>query len=1362
VDNTAAPGGTGTLAAPFDTLVEAETASAAGDTIFVFEGDGTDTGQDAGITLKNDQRLIGQGVGLIVGPAMIVPASGNPVISNGAGSGVTLASDNTVRGLTLGDCTAEGLTGGTFGLLTLSDVTIDNAIGGALDLDDGTADAVLDALTSTNSASEGVRINAVTGTFTVLGPIQIASTAGGFDGLSVVNSGGTFDFQGKTAVSTTGDEGIALSGTNGPVTFGAIEVNGTTGRGLEISGAVSDVTITNATFANVTPPVGFTVRIENQVAGCTILFENLNVFATPSTDCFNLSNNAGTVEVLAGLAIQSGGNDVLDVESQPASGMVRFGANGRHTGSGQAVEIDASAGTVEFSGQLDCFAGSQPVVIGGGAAITGGSIAFTGATLSATQTSVLSISNVNAGANVSFSGEVDLNNMTATGLVLSLNAGAVSFADIDVVTPNGSGIVANNQTGLFTVTTGSVNATNGPALNLNNTSISGTFSNVSSTSSPTTGINLVLCTGTLAMNGGALTGTTGAAFNENTGAATVNYNGAITQNNPAAAVAINGKTGGATTFGGLVTANASTANAISLTNNTGATINFNGGLDIDTTSADGFTATGGGTINVTGAGNSVTTTETSGGANDAGSAVVLNGVSIGASNVTFAALSAIDVAPAKNAVDFTNVSSPGTFNGGATTIAEGADGVSVTGSSAGMTFTSLSVSNTVADGIELTNNTGTKSFSIYSFSGIAGRPIDISQGTAAISIGLSGTSTNATDRTVSIENTTGGSVSITGGTLNIDGGGGVQVNSNSGAANIDVDCDLDIDIVGETAITANNNSGGTDIDFGGATKSVNTGTATAASLSTNAGATIHFSGGGLDIDTTSGGGLNATGGGTVNVTGANNTLTTTTGTALNVASTNIGASGLTFQSISAGTGAGSTGVGINLDNTGVAAGNGGLTVTGNSGAGTGGTIQHKTGADGSTTSGIGIFLNSTKNPSFNWMQLNDFDNSAITGRSVQGFTLTDSVINGVIGTTNVGPEGPINFGVSNPGGTNGLQGTGLIRNCKISGGVEHNLEFYNQSGSMNLTIEGQTPVSEGGDPNSPADDVADCIIEENSLALGADGIQIEMQDTSTATVVIDRCLFRDNKSQAVQVSALNSSVVTVTIDECFARRFDQGNEGFILANGSNADMTAMISNNSVNNYGGTAIFVGQVPGNANAGSILHASILNNLVNQPTTATNHGIIAFLTSTVGQISDARLRIDGNNVTNNSTSGTTRGILVDTPDGSTTPAFHATVSNNTVSVGDNIGGVAGLVVQARQASDGCANIHTNTVTFPNGTPGGIFGLRARQANTATFDLEQSASCMGTPDAVLACRNPGATTEVLGTLTVVPAGSCLLPNTP
>ena len=48
---------------------------------------------------------------------------------------------------------------------------------------------------------------------------------------------------------------------------------------------------------------------------------------------------------------------------------------------------------------------------------------------------------------------------------------------------------------------------------------------------------------------------------------------------------------------------------------------------------------------------------------------------------------------------------------------------------------------------------------------------------------------------------------------------------------------------------------------------LNGGTSTAVSLTNNTGATINFTGGGLDIDATSGGGFHATGGGTVNVTG---------------------------------------------------------------------------------------------------------------------------------------------------------------------------------------------------------------------------------------------------------------------------------------------------------------------------------------------------------------------------------------------------------------------------------------------------------------------------------------------------------------
>src|SRR5690606_36509354 len=145
--------------------------------------------------------------------------------------------------------------------------------------------------------------------------------------------------------------------------------------------------------------------------------------------------------------------------------------------------------------------------------------------------------------------------------------------------------------------------------------------------------------------------------------------------------------------------------------------------------------------------------------------------------------------------------------------------------------------------------------------GIAMRPIDVNQGTAAISVTLSDTLANATDRTVSITNTTGGSVSVSGSLMDIDRGGGIHGLSNSGPANIDIDSDLDIDPPAALGVTVNGTSGAADIDFGGSSKAVNTSTAIAVNLTGNTGATVTFSGGGLDLDTTTGTAFNATGGG---------------------------------------------------------------------------------------------------------------------------------------------------------------------------------------------------------------------------------------------------------------------------------------------------------------------------------------------------------------------------------------------------------------------------------------------------------------------------------------------------------------------
>ena len=79
----------------------------------------------------------------------------------------------------------------------------------------------------------------------------------------------------------------------------------------------------------------------------------------------------------------------------------------------------------------------------------------------------------------------------------------------------------------------------------------------------------------------------------------------------------------------------------------------------------------------------------------------------------------------------------------------------------------------------------------------------------------------------------------------------------------------------------------------------------------------------MTLSTAGNAAFTATGGGTVNVTGTN-TLATTTATALNVDNTNIGASGITFRSISSGTAASGPAKAIILN----AVGSGNFTVTG--------------------------------------------------------------------------------------------------------------------------------------------------------------------------------------------------------------------------------------------------------------------------------------------------------------------------------------------------------------------------------------------------------------------------------------------------
>ena len=411
---------------------------------------------------------------------------------------------------------------------------------------------------------------------------------------------------------------------------------------------------------------------------------------------------------------------------------------------------------------------------------------------------------------------------------------------------------------------------------------------------------------------------------------------------------------------------------------------------------------------------------------------------------------------------------------------------------------------------------------------------------------------------------------------------------------------------------------------------------------------------------------------------------------------------------------------------------------------TGGTISGMIGLDG-TTNGIGVYLNNTTNITLRRVHLSNLSNMGVHGLSVTGFTLQYSKIDGVNGTTSgsndLNLEGPLVLGRTNPSLANGLFGRGLIDNCIISGGIQHNTEFFNQSGSPNLTIS-----------NSD--------IKSNSTTLGSDGIQVEMTGTAIATISVEDSTLDDNRSQALQVTALGSSFADITVDTCAIKRTTQGNEGVVLQNGADADLTVHVTNNTFTGVLGANILVGQVAGNATANSNLIGVIQNNMItvgNATTFPVNRTLIVFFSSTIGQVSTANVLVDANtiNTFSDPAGGLPEPLFISTPDANTDPSFTATITNNVVNITDPGGtSLRGIAIQSTQnISAGCIDVRGNDVNYTPAAPAN--GIRVRQVNPATLQLEQGASA-GTAATVLAANNPLSTTEVLGTVTVVGNSTC------
>jgi hypothetical protein len=359
VDNSGA-NGDGRAATPFNTLANASTASGTGDIIFVNTGSGSYT---AGVTLKQNQSLIGRGVALQVDPDgggsaptfTLLAAGTAPILTTTAAgtAGVTLNNTagnvNTIRGLTIGSTTGAGIFGSNFGTLNADTVAINlvttGRTGQILDLTTGAVSATFTNLTTT-SAATGVNLVGLTGTLT--------ASAGAISGVSGtdfnVGSGTASITFGGTITNTAGNSVVVSGHTGGTVTFsGAISDTGSgisltnnTGATVAFSGGLSLNTGANAAFTatgggtvnvtgtnnagNTTPLTTTVINIANTTIGSSgVTFVKVSTTGAASGIILNTTGSGPFTITGDGGAANNGSGGVIQGSSGPGINLTSTG-----------------------------------------------------------------------------------------------------------------------------------------------------------------------------------------------------------------------------------------------------------------------------------------------------------------------------------------------------------------------------------------------------------------------------------------------------------------------------------------------------------------------------------------------------------------------------------------------------------------------------------------------------------------------------------------------------------------------------------------------------------------------------------------------------------------------------------------------------------------------------------------------------------------------------------------------------------------------------------------------------------------------------------------------------------------------------
>lgn len=748
----------------------------------------------------------------------------------------------------------------------------------------------LQNVTSTNSTDSGVEIDlgSAGSTFTVTGTTTITNSTNA--GIHVNASDGTISF-GNTVIDNTGTAGggVQIDGAgNRTVSFtGGLDIDTTTGTGFIADGSGGSLTlnVANAGTETINTTTGQVLSLNQVTIGTGVNFDSLQNSGSVAGDAIFLSDVDGGA--FNGGAVTSAGTtgggtrDAIEITGGSTSNM-SFASATIDNASGIGIRIVDPAGTVTFT-TVDIDGGGFGLFVGetGGFAPTG-TVNINGGTFGATATQSNSALLINGGD-------------TTVNIAANVTHSGASGAGANVINRSGGNVTIS----------GSVTTT-------------GTSSGISAGSNT---------------------------------AGTVDFQGNLNLSGANAAISVAANTAGTYTFSGAskvvnrTGATGAAGAAVAVGDNGTSTINFtNGGLAITTTVGRAFRAAGGGTVNVSGLGNTIQTT----------SGMAIGGYFNAALNATFASVN-VSAISGDRAIDLQTVSGSLTVQGGTITntgnfqaIRIGSAGSNTSGGNATINI-ATNVNSSGATGLaaevaELTGGSVTLSGNFTDNNATGGGLLvsGINNGTAA-TVTFSGTTkqvNTVTNAGVVVTGNTNGTVNFTNGALDIDTTSGTGFSATGGGT-------VTVQDAGNTV----NSTGGTSITISGTT--IGAAGVTFQSVTQNGGTNA------IVLNNTGAGGFTVTGTGTTD--GSGGTIQNVTGNAIQLANaSNVDLRNMNLTNVATTQGAGSTVFGGNIANY-----------------------------------NAGVKLTNVTNLTLNNLDINGNNNAGqvgISGQSVSGLTITDTTV----------------------------------------------------------------------------------------------------------------------------------------------------------------------------------------------------------------------------------------------------------------------------------------------------------------------------------------------------------------------------------